>query len=240
MNYHWDWGVLFRAPYFEWILSGFGLTCLISVLACAIAFVVGSVVGVSRTLNCRGARVAGTLYVEVFRNIPLLVQLFLWFYVLPQVLPSAWGRWLIRGLPYAPFWTAVVGLGLYTAAGVAEQIRSGINAIPRGQREAALAIGFSVIQMYRYVLLPMGYRMIIPSLTSVFLGVFKNSSLALTLGVLELTAMTRQIQDYTFQSFEPFTAATILYALVTFCTMGIMRSLEKRGRIAGTLAVGIR
>jgi glutamate/aspartate transport system permease protein len=240
MNYHWDWGVLFRSPYFVWILSGFGLTCLISVLAWGIALVVGSVVGVCRTLENRAARAMGTMYVELFRNIPLLVQLFLWFYVVPEVLPTAWGRYLTRGLPYAPFWTTVVGLGLYTAARVAEQVRSGIGAIPRGQREAALAVGFSLPQVYRYVLLPVGYRTIIPSLTSDFLGVFKNSSLALTLGVLELTATTRQIEDYTFQAFEPFTAATVLYALVTFTAMGVMRVLEGRGRIAGTLAIGGR
>jgi glutamate/aspartate transport system permease protein len=123
---------------------------------------------------------------------------------------------------------------------VAEQVRSGIGSISRGQREAALAIGFSVAQVYRYVLLPVGFRMIVPSLTSVFLGVFKNSSLALTLGVMELTATTRQIEDYTFQTFEPFTAATVLYALVTFLTMGVMRVLEKRWRISGMLAAGGR
>jgi glutamate/aspartate transport system permease protein len=240
MNYHWDWGVLFQSPYFGWILSGFALTCLISLFACGIALVVGSAIGILRTLDNRFARYVGTVYVEVFRNIPLLVQLFIWFYVVPEVLPAAWGQWLIRGLPYAPFWTTVVGLGLYTAANVAEQVRSGIGSISRGQREAALAIGFSVAQVYRYVLLPVGFRMIVPSLTSVFLGVFKNSSLALTLGVMELTATTRQIEDYTFQTFEPFTAATILYALVTFLTMGVMRVLEKRWRISGTLAAGGR
>jgi glutamate/aspartate transport system permease protein len=240
MNYRWDWGILFQSPYFGWILSGFGLTCLISFLACGIALTVGATIGIARTLDNRFVRYLGTGYVEVFRNIPLLVQLFIWFYVVPQLLPAAWGQWLVRGLPYAPFWTTVVGLGLYTAANVAEQVRSGIQSISRGQREAALAIGFSTVQVYRYVLLPVSFRMIIPSLTSVFLGVFKNSSLALTLGVMELTATTRQIEDYTFQTFEPFTAATVLYALVTLLTMGAMKLLESKWKISGMLATGER
>jgi glutamate/aspartate transport system permease protein len=238
MNYHWDWGVLFRSPFFGWILSGFALTCLISLLAWILALLIGSVVGVGRTLDNRAVRALGTLYVEVFRSIPLLVQFFLWYYVLPQVLPTAWGTFLKRGLPNAQFWTVVVGLGLYTAARVAEQVRSGIGAIPRGQSSAALAVGFTRLQMYRYVLLPVAYRMLVPSLTSEFLGVFKNSSLALTLGVLELTAQTRQIEDYTFQAFEAFTAATVLYALVSFIVMGLMRMIEGRSRIVGTMAVG--
>lgn len=238
MNYHWNWSVLYTAPYLGWILTGFGLTCLISVLACAIALLIGVAVGIARTLDNRVLKICGIVYVELFRNIPLLVQLFIWFYVLPQILPKAWGLWLVRGLPYAPFWTAVVGLGLYTAANVGEQVRSGILAISRGQKEAAFAIGFSRFQAYRYIFLPLSFRMIIPSLTSVFLGVFKNSSLALTIGVMELTATTRQIEDYTFQTFEPFTAATILYALVTFITMGIMRVVEKRMQVTGTLSMG--
>ncbi len=238
MNYHWNWAVLYTSPYLGWILTGFGLTCLISVLACTIAFFIGVTVGIARTLDNRVAKIAGTIYVELFRNIPLLVQLFIWFYVLPQILPTTWGTWLIRDLPYAPFWTAVVGLGLYTAANVGEQVRSGILAISRGQKEAALAIGFSKFQAYRYIFAPIAFRMIIPSLTSVFLGVFKNSSLALTIGVMELTATTRQIEDYTFQTFEPFTAATILYALVTFLTMAVMRVVERRMQVTGTLAVG--
>jgi glutamate/aspartate transport system permease protein len=238
MNYHWNWAVLYTSPYFGWILTGFGLTCLISVLACMIALFIGTTVGIARTLDNRVAKICGTVYVELFRNVPLLVQLFIWFYVLPQILPSAWGTWLVRGLPYAPFWTAVVGLGIYTAANVGEQVRSGISAISRGQKEAAFAIGFSSFQAYRYIFLPIGFRMIIPSLTSVFLGVFKNSSLALTIGVMELTATTRQIEDYTFQTFEPFTAATLLYALVTFLTMGIMRVVERRMQVTGTLSLG--
>ena len=238
MNYTWDWGVLLRDPYFGWIVSGFGLTCLISVLAWLIAFMLGSVIGVARTVDNRFVRLIGTAYVELFRNIPLLVQMFLWYFVVPEILPADWGRFLKRGLPHPQFWTAVVCLGLYTASRVAEQVRSGIEAIPRGQRNAGLAMGLTPVQVYRHVLLPVAFRTIIPPLTSDFLGVFKNSSLALTIGVLELTSQVRQIEEYTFQAFEAFICATVLYSLVTLVVLTGMRVLEARSRIPGTLAAG--
>jgi glutamate/aspartate transport system permease protein len=129
-------------------------------------------------------------------------------------------------------------LGLYTASRVAEQVRSGIESIPRGQRNAGLAMGLTQLQVYRYVLIPVAYRTIIPPLTSDFLGVFKNSSLALTIGVLELTSQARQIEEYTFAAFEAFTVATVLYCTVTGIVIVVMRIIEQRTRIAGTIAVG--
>jgi glutamate/aspartate transport system permease protein len=237
-SYNWNWPILLKEPYFTWIVTGFGKTILIAVLAWAIAFPLGSAIGIARTADNRALRYAGTAYVDVFRNIPLLVQMFLWYFVVPELLPADWGRWVKREMPYPQFTTAVVCLGLYTASRVAEQLRSGIEAIPRGQRNAGLAMGLKPSQVYRYVLIPVAYRTIIPPLTSDFLGVFKNSSLALTIGVLELTSQARQIEEYTFAAFEAFTVATVLYCLVTGLVILIMRIVEGRTRIAGTLAVG--
>ncbi len=237
-SYNWNWPILLKDPYFTWIVTGFGKTILIAVLAWAIAFPLGSAIGIARTADNRVLRYAGTAYVDVFRNIPLLVQMFLWYFVVPELLPADWGRWVKREMPYPQFTTAVVCLGLYTASRVAEQVRSGIDAIPRGQRNAGLAMGLKPSQVYRYVLIPVAYRTIIPPLTSDFLGVFKNSSLALTIGVLELTSQARQIEEYTFAAFEAFTVATVLYCLVTGLVILIMRIVEGRTRIAGTLAVG--
>ena len=237
-SYNWNWPILLKEPYLGWIVSGFGKTILIAVLAWAIAFPLGSAIGIARTADNRALRYAGTAYVDIFRNIPLLVQMFLWYFVVPELLPADWGRWVKREMPYPQFTTAVVCLGLYTASRVAEQMRSGIDAIPRGQRNAGLAMGLKPSQVYRYVLIPVAYRTIIPPLTSDFLGVFKNSSLALTIGVLELTSQARQIEEYTFAAFEAFTVATVLYCLVTGLVILIMRILEGRTRIAGTLAVG--
>ena len=239
-SYNWNWPILLKEPYFGWIVSGFAKTILIAILAWAIAFPLGSAIGIARTGSNRFLRLAGTAYVDVFRNIPLLVQMFLWYFVVPELLPADLGRWVKRDMPNPQFTTAVVCLGLYTASRVAEQVRSVIEAIPRGQKNAGLAMGLSEAQVYRYVLIPVAYRTIIPSLTSDFLGVFKNSSLALTIGVLELTSQSRQIEEYTFAAFEAFTVATVLYCLVTGLVILIMRLVEGRTRIAGTIAVGAK
>ncbi|MDA0997181.1 MAG: amino acid ABC transporter permease [Proteobacteria bacterium] len=240
MNYNWNWGVLLDDPYLMWMYTGFGWTCLVAICAWVIAFTLGSIIGVMRTLDNGIARGIGTVYVEIFRNIPLLVQMFLWYFVFPELLPKDWGHFVKRGIPLPEFWTAVVCLGTYTAARVAEQVRSGIGAIRNDQRNAAIAIGLTSVQVYRYVLLPVGFRIIIPPLTSDFLGVFKNSSLGLTIGVLELTAQSRQITEYTFQGFEAFTVATVLYCLVTFTVMTLMQKIEGRTRIPGMLSLGAK
>jgi len=240
MNYNWNWGVLLEEPYLDWVISGFGWTIVVSIAAWMIAFSLGSVVGIMRTTNVRTLRAIGTCYVETFRNIPLLVQMFLWYFVFPELLPEDAGMWVKRELPLPEFSTAVVCLGLYTASRVGEQVRAGIESIGTGQRNAALAMGLTEPQVYRYVLLPVGYRIIVPPLTSEFLTIFKNSSLALTIGVLELTAQTRQIEEYTFQGFEAFTTATLLYICVTGCVMGIMRITESKVSVPGMISLGAK
>lgn len=237
MQYNWNWSVLLQDPYFGWILSGLRWTIVTAAAAWVIAFLLGSVIGVMRTTNIPVLRAIGTAYVELFRNIPLLVQMFLWYFVFPEILPDAAGHWVKRELPLPEYTTAVVCLGTYTASRVAEQVRAGIQSIRQGLRYAGLAMGLTPVQVYRYVLLPVAYRIIIPPLTSDFLGVFKNSSLALTIGVLELTAQTRQIEEYTFQGFEAFTAATALYCLITFIVMTVMRFVERRTAIPGMLSL---
>ena len=240
MNYNWDWGVLFREPYFDWLVSGFLWTISVSIAAWILAFSLGSIVGIARTVDNRWASGIATCYVEIFRNIPLLVQMFLWYFVFPELLPDDAGMWVKRELPMPEFTTAVVCLGLYTASRVAEQVRAGIEAIGQGQRNAGLAMGLTPAQVYRYVLLPVAYRIIVPPLTSEFLTIFKNSSVALTIGVLETTAQARQIEEYTFQGFEAFTAATLLYIVVTSTVMVLMKLIEGRVRIPGMISLGAK
>ena len=145
--------------------------------------------------------------------------------------------WVKREMPMPEYSTAVICLGTYHASRVAEQVRAGIESIGQGQRFAGLAIGLTSVQVYRYVLLPVSYRIIVPPLTSDFLGIIKNSSLALTIGVLELTAQTRQIEEYTFQGFEAFTTATVLYIVVTAVVMAMMRVVEKKTAVPGMLSL---
>ena len=235
MNYNWDWGILFREPYLDWLIAGLGWTISLSLAAWVIAFVLGSILGIMRTSSSKILRFIATVYVEIFRNIPLLVQLFLWYFVFPELLPDDAGRWVKREMPMPALTTAILAIGLYTASRVCEQVRSGIEAVGEGQRNAGKAIGLSEPQIYTNILLPVAYRIIIPPMTSEFLTIFKNSSLALTIGVVELTAMTRQIEEYTFQGFEAFTTATVIYSAVTFIVMFIMRIVEKRARIPGMM-----
>lgn len=240
MNYNWNWAILATPPYGSWILSGLYWTVAVALAAWVLAFVLGSVIGVMRSTDSRLLNLVGTAYVSLFRNIPLLVQMFLWYFVVPELLPERAGTWVKRELPQPEYWTAVFCLGTYTAARVGEQVRAGIGAISLGQRQSAMAIGLTPLQVYRYVLLPIGFRIIVPPLTSEFLGAFKNSSLALTIGVLELTAQTRQIEEYTFQGFEAFTAATLLYVLITAIVMALMLLVERRVAIPGMIALGAK
>jgi glutamate/aspartate transport system permease protein len=235
MNYNWNWSILISEPYLGWIVSGLGWTIIVSILAWVIAFTLGSLLGIMRTTSCQALRAVATTYVEIFRNIPLLVQFFLWYFIFPELLPSEASMWVKREMPMPEFTTAVIALGLYTASRVCEQVRAGIESVGAGQNAASRALGLSEWQTMRYILVPVAFRRIIPPLTSEFLTIFKNSSLALTIGVIELTAITRQIEEYTFQGFEAFTAATVIYSLITFMVMGIMRKIEMKSRIHGMI-----
>lgn len=235
MDYNWNWSILVQEPYFGWLLSGLMWTILVAAAAWVIAFTVGSLIGILRTVESGPVRTAATAYVEVFRGVPLLVQLFLWYFVVPELLPREAGMWVKRDMPNPEYWTAVIALGFYTASRVAEQVRSGIQALSKDLVNAGLAVGLTPWQVYRYVRLPIAYRMIIPPLTSEFLTIFKNSSLALTIGVLELTAQSRQIENYTFQGFEAFTAATVLYLLITLVVVALMQVVERHTRVPGYL-----
>jgi glutamate/aspartate transport system permease protein len=238
MQYHWNWGIFWEqspegtGTYFGMLMSGLRWTIVTALVAWIIALVLGSIVGIARTLPSRGLNQLATSYVEFFRNIPILVQLFLWYFVLPELLPRAAGLWL-KQLPNAAFWTASVGLGLYMSARIAEQVRAGVTALPRGQAMAGKALGLTTAQTYRYVLLPMAYRIILPPLTSEFLNTIKNTSVALTIGLLELTGRARSMQEFSFQVFEAFTAATLLYLAINAVVVLSMRFVERRVAVPG-------
>jgi glutamate/aspartate transport system permease protein len=238
LKYNWNWAVLVTEPYAGWILSGLEMTLAIACAAALIAFVLGSIVGVLSTLPWRACRIVAVIYVELFRNIPLLVQMFLWFFVLPEVLPSSWGHYLKRDLPFPEVQTAILCLGFYQGSRIAEIVRAGIQSVRWGQIQAGLAIGLTTFQVYWYILLPVTYRLIIPPLTGVFLGTVKDSSLAMTIGVFELTAASRQIEVYTFQGFEAFIAATVLYQGITLLVMFATRYAERRAHIVGMASIG--
>lgn len=238
MNYNWNWSIFWEqtpegtGTYFSTLMSGLEVTILTALCAWTVAFVIGSLIGIARTLPSRLPVMLGNAYIEMFRNVPLLVQLFIWFFVVPELLPQGAGTW-VKQLRNGPFFTAVIGIGLYMSSRVAAQVTAGINSLPKGQRMAGTAIGLTTGQTYRYILLPLAYRIIFPPLTSEFLNTIKNTAVALTIGVLELTARARSMQEFSFQVFEAFTAATVIYlALSGLVTIG-MRYLEKSLSIPG-------
>ena len=236
MKYNWNWSVLIEPQYFDWIISGTLWTIYLSIASSIIAFFLGSIVGILRTLDNKVLNFIGTTYVEIFRNIPLLVQMFIWYFVFPEIVTDDFGTWLKQDLPNPEFSSALMCLGTYTASRVAEQVRSGINSVSTGVGMAGYATGLSTYQLYIYILLPIGYRIIIPPLTSEFLTIFKNSSLALTIGLLELTARSNMIMDWTFQGFEAYTAATIIYVSVTMIVTLIMQRIENKTQIPGFIS----
>jgi glutamate/aspartate transport system permease protein len=245
VGYHWNWRVFLDpvpsggATYLGWLVAGLETTVALSLSAWLIALAVGSVMGVLRTVPNRLLHGMATAYVELFRNVPLLVQLFVWYFVAPELLPAAAGNAVKQTHPFVQqFLAAMLCLGLFTGARVAEQVRAGIGSLSRGQRGAALALGFTLPQTYRHVLVPMAFRIIVPPLTSELLNVFKNSAVASTIGLLELAAQGRQLVDYTAQPYESFIAVTVLYAAVNVLLMLLMRVVEVRARVPGFIGGG--
>ena len=245
MNYNWHWKVLLETEpggtgtYLQYLVVGLGWTLATALAAWAIALTIGALIGTIRTTPLKWAVRLGNLYVEIFRNIPLIVQMFLWFFVVPELLPQALGDWIKQmPPPWGSYVPAVLCLGIFTSVRVAEQVRAGINSLPRGQRMAATAMGLTQFQAYRDVILPQAFRIILPPITSEFMNVIKNSSVALTIGLLELTGRARAMQEFSFRVFEAFTAATVIYLLTNLVVVLLMRALERRVRVPGLIAAG--
>src|SRR3954462_11633429 len=215
--------------YLQYLFVGLFWTLATALAAWVIALVIGAFVGTIRTTNMKWAVRLGNLYVEIFRNVPLPVQMFLWFFVAPELLPTALGDWIKQmPPPWGSYLPAVMCLGIFTSVRVAEQVRAGINSLPRGQRLAAIANGLTDFQAYRYGILPQAFRIILPPITSEFMNVIKNSSVALTIGFLELTGRARAMQEFSFRVFEAFTAATVIYLLTNLIVVIGMRALEQK------------
>ena len=217
--------------YLDWLFSAWGWTVSVSLTALVVALVVGSLIGVIRTLpNSPWLVRLGNAWVELFRNIPLLVQIFLWYFVLPALVPP------MKNFP--PFILVVLALGLFTSARIAEQVRAGILALPKGQRYAGMAVGFTTPQYYRYVLLPMAYRIIIPPLTSESMNIFKHPAVAFAVSIPELTQYALQVGEETARPIEVYLAVTVLYAISALVINRIFAWIEKRARVPGFVAAG--
>ncbi len=240
MSYQWNWDIFLQPSatgddtYLGWMIAGFKMTIGLSLSAWILALLLGALVGVLRTVPNKVLAGLATVYVELFRNVPLLVQLFIWYFVLPELLPTSIGDAYKQSNPILQqFLASMICLGLFTSARVAEQVRAGINSLPKGQKNAGLALGFSLPQTYRHVMLPMAFRLIVPPLTSEFLNIFKNSAVCSTIGLLELAAQGRQLVDYTAQPYESFIAVTIAYITINVVVMFLMKKFEDKVRVPG-------
>ena len=243
MNYNWDWRVFLAAEpggtgtYLKYLVVGLGWTLATALAAWVIALAIGSVVGTLRTTPHKWVVRLGNAYVEIFRNVPLIVQMFLWFFVVPELLPKGLGDWVKQmPPPWGSYLPAVMCLGLYTSVRIAEQVNSGIGSLSRGQGMAGTALGLTLGENYRYVLLPQAFRIVLPPLTSEFMNVIKNSSVALTIGLLELTGRARAMQEFSFKVFEAFAAATVIYLLTNLVVVLGMRALERKVRVPGLIS----
>ena len=217
--------------YLEWMFEAWGWTLSVAGSAWVVAMVTGVLMGTLRTLpNSPGWSRFANAWVELFRNIPVLVQIFIWYFVLPKAFP------VMQQVP--GFLLVVLGLGFFTSARIAEQVRAGIQALPRGQHYAAMAMGFTTWQSYRYVLLPMAFRIIWPPLTSESMNLLKNSSVAFAVSIAELTMYAMQVQEETSRGVEVYLAVTALYAASAFAVNRVMAFVEKRIQVPGFVVAG--
>jgi glutamate/aspartate transport system permease protein len=230
MTYQWEWQVFLRDDgggrlYLEWMISAWGWTLSVAACAWVIALLAGSLIGTLRTVPNRALRRVGDAWVELFRNIPLLVQIFLWYHVVPAVIP------LFKDLP--AFVLVVFALGFFTSARVAEQVRAGIQSLASGQRMAGQALGLTMAQTYRHVVLPMAFRIVIPPLTSEAMNIIKNSSVAFAVSIAEMTMFAMQAQEETSRGIEIYLAVTGLYIVSAFAVNRVMATIETRVRVPG-------
>ncbi len=232
----WEWQVFLQddgggRTYLQWMMEAWRWTLAVAACAWVVAILFGSVIGTLRTLPDRPwiVRLANA-WVELFRNIPILVQLFIWYFVVPKAFP------VFQQVP--GFLLVVFALGFFTSARIAEQVRAGIQALPRGQRNAAMAMGFTTFQAYRYVLLPMAFRIILPPLTSESMNLLKNSSVAFAVSIAELTMFAMQAQEETSRGIEIYLAVTGLYALSAFAVNRVFAFIERRVQIPGFIVAG--
>jgi glutamate/aspartate transport system permease protein len=228
----WDWEIFLQdtgggETYLQWLMSAWGWTASVAVLSLIVALIVGSLMGILRTTPNRVFVAIGNVWTELFRNIPLLVQIFLWYHVIPSIFLA------LRDVP--SFILVVLALGFFTSARISEQVKAGIQSLPKGQSYAGLAMGLTLPQTYRYVLLPMAYRIVIPPLTSESMNIVKNTSVAFAVSVAELTMFAMQAQEETSRGIEVYLAVTGLYFISAFAVNRIAAFIEQRVQVPGML-----
>jgi glutamate/aspartate transport system permease protein len=228
----WDWQVFLQdtgggQSYLDWMFSAWGWTLSVAACALVVALTVGSLMGILRTTPNKYFVALGNAWTELFRNIPLLVQIFLWYHVIPSMFL------VLREVP--SFVLVVIALGFFTSARIAEQVKAGIQTLPKGQTYAGLAMGLTLPQTYRYVILPMAFRIVIPPLTSESMNIVKNSSVAFAVSIAELTMFAMQAQEETSRGVEIYLAVTALYFVSAFAINRLAHFIEHKVQVPGMI-----
>lgn len=226
LNYKFDWSIIASGKYFDWLVAGLVTTLKLSLISITLAFLLGLLIAVMRMAHNRPVRWFAHAYLEFFRNTPLLVQIFFWYFGSYKILPQVINDWLVS--TNFEFAAAAIALTIYTSAFIAEDIRSGVLSIPKEQMEAARSAGFSYLRSMQYIILPQAVRITIPPLVNQFLNLAKNSSLAMTIGVMEMTYQARQVESYTFKGFEAFTAATVVYLALSIVITALVNTYNDK------------
>ncbi|VUZ27704.1 putative glutamine ABC transporter permease protein GlnM [uncultured Comamonas sp.] len=235
-----DWPQhLLATKYWHWLLSGWGITLLSSLLVVAASTLLGLLFAAARMAPAASVRWAAGLYLSAFRNTPLLVQLFFWYFAVPGLLPSGWTAWLNSPHSFAigplavswpsfEFVAALVGLVLYSTAYVGEEIRAGLGSVPRSQTQAAESLGMTPRQVLRHVVLPQALARIVSPLFGQYMNIVKNTSLGMTIGLVELSYRARQVEAETFQPFQVYGITTLLYVLLVIGLEMFSQHLQNR------------
>lgn len=210
---HFDLAAVLTEEFRGWLLQGFWLSLELTAITWVLALPLATFTALCRLSSVKAARWLGFALVEGIRNIPLLVHLLFWYFAVPELLPEALRNWLYEN--YAEIVCAVAGLTFYTAAFMAEDIRSGIRAVPITQLEAARALGFSFLASMRRIVLPQAVRIIVPPLISQTLNLWKNTSIATVIGTAELMYQSQRVETASFRGVETFTVATLAYLSVS-------------------------
>ena len=214
------WAALLKAlP--EYYVPGFIMTLKISIVGLLVALVLGIVFGTFSTMKFKPAKILARIYVEFLQNTPLALQILFYYSVLPLLFSNS-------GFRIPKFVLGVIGVGVYHGAYIAEVIRTGIEAVPRGQFDAAYSQGFTYIQTMRYIILPQAFKRIIPPLGNEFIAMLKDSSLVSVIGFEELTRTGQLIIAETYGSLEIWTSVAIIYLVMTLTITRLVSRLEKK------------
>jgi polar amino acid transport system permease protein len=214
-----DFGVVLHGQYLKWLIGGAVNTVTLFVLAWIAAFALAIVLVALRSLAVRPLEWAIAAYVNYHRNVPGLVQIFVWYFGVPELLPDSITQFINDH--NGEFIFALIALSLNSAAYMSEDLRSGLRSVAREQAEAARALGLNYAQTMRDVLLPQAIRISVPPLINQSLSLFKSTSLAMAIGVAEMTYASRQIENETYRTFETFALASAFYLLLSFGIMAL-------------------